>query len=70
MQVTNQWKRYTCTTYNLEVLDLQPVRYAYTTSSFKTKICNYPILRYADFGEKKINLWGESVRYTLHLYNL
>ena len=40
MQVTNQSKRYTCTTYNLQVLELQSVRYTYTTSNFKTKSRN------------------------------
>ena len=70
MQVTNQSKRYTCTTYNLQVLELQSVRYTYTTSNFKTKSRNHPILRYADFGVKKINLRGESVRYTTSLQPL
>ena len=35
MQVTNQSKRYTCTTYNLQVLELQSVRYTYTTYNFQ-----------------------------------
>ena len=31
---------------------------------------NYPILRYTNFLKKENYLWGESVRYALHLYNL
>ena len=61
MQVTNQSKRYTRTTYNLQVLDLQSVRYAYTTSNFKAKVGT--IQYYATLISEKRKLTYEANQY-------